>query len=129
MKFGRAPATSNSFKVSAMLAGMKAGNVVDVVDDHGQNGVVRTVDMAGASATRQFDFTGHVFRIFDHDEAALLFQVQINRAYFSPEDAVNRDAQSRSLAIHRAAAAHNQIGMPEKIQAVDGRKRNDRSRI
>ena len=74
---------------------MQADDVVDVVYDDGQSLSVRTIDVAIARATRQFDFARHVFGVLDHHQPALLFEVQIDGADFSAKN--RRDPKSVAL--------------------------------
>ena len=62
----------------------------------------------------------------DHGQAALLFQHEVHGSRLPAENAVNRDAQGGGLAVHRPAAADDEIGDPEKVEPVHGPRRDDR---
>ena len=47
-----------------------------------------------------------------------LFQFAVHGAHFAAENAVHRHAQRGGFAVHRAASADDQVGIPKQIESI-----------
>ena len=66
---------------------------------------------------------------FDEDETVLVAELAVHRAGRAAENAVNRHAHGGRLAVHRAAATDDEIGVPDEVEAIDDSWRNYEVRV
>lgn len=94
-------------------------NFLDGIDD-GFEGLFRGDFGKGfALAPGEVDSVLHVLNGFDQDEAAFGVELLVHRADGAAKDAVNGHTQRGGFAVHGAAAADDEVGMPDEIEAVE----------
>ena len=68
-----------------------------------------------------------VFRRLDKHQPPVTRELPIDGSELAAKDAVDGNAERRCLAVHGAASAHDQVGEPDQVEAVQGALRNDDS--
>src|SRR2546422_6772754 len=122
IKFGRAPTTATIFisrplshDISTRRRTFRLHDRDDLLDNSAQGGAIAILGFGGPISSDQEDLRLHIVNTVEEYDPTLHAETMIHRTDLAAKDTIDGDAQSRSLPVHRAAPADNQVRVPDQI--------------